>query len=214
MRKKIKNLIILGTNAHAIEMSHIVARANAHQETWKLLGYIAPDSETETDSYNYSHPVLGTIDVLSKYPDAAIVPAYGFPRELSLPRERLVNLVDPAAFIHPNAAIGKGCVFYPGCFVGYGSSIGDLVFVLGQASINHHDRVGNRCAFATGATLAGQVTVEEDCYLGQSCSIRQNLRIGRNSTIGMGAVVINDVAPNSIMAGNPAHLLKTKEIKS
>mgnify|MGYP001570233007 CR=1 FL=1 len=46
--------------------------------------------------------------------------------------------------------------------------------------------------------------------LGQGCAVRQHLRIGRNSMIGMGAVVIKDVPPNCVMAGNPARKLRDK----
>lgn len=57
-------------------------------------------------------------------------------------------------------------------------------------------------------TLAGVVHVEADCYLGQSCTIRQHLRIGKKSLIGMGAVVVKDVPPNSVMVGNPARRIR------
>jgi acetyltransferase-like isoleucine patch superfamily enzyme len=38
--------------------------------------------------------------------------------------------------------------------------------------------------------------------------VRQNLRIGRDSLVGMGSVVIKDVPPSSVMAGNPARKLR------
>jgi tetrahydrodipicolinate N-acetyltransferase len=52
------------------------------------------------------------------------------------------------------------------------------------------------------------VTVESGSYLGQSCTIREFLRIGKQSYIGMGSVVIRDVAPQSMMVGNPARKLR------
>jgi acetyltransferase-like isoleucine patch superfamily enzyme len=58
--------------------------------------------------------------------------------------------------------------------------------------------------------LAGEIHVEADCYLGQSCTVRQKLRIGRGSMVGMGAVVIADVEPNSVMVGNPARKLRER----
>jgi len=84
------------------------------------------------------------------------------------------------------------------------------VFCLSGCIINHDDMIEPRTILASGVTLAGHVHVESDCYLGQGCTCRQYLRIGRGSLIGMGAVVLDDVAPNSVMVGNPARKLRDK----
>ena len=49
---------------------------------------------------------------------------------------------------------------------------------------------------------------------GTGCTVRQYLRIGKDSFIGMGAVVVRDVPPNAVMAGNPARKLKDRRITS
>jgi acetyltransferase-like isoleucine patch superfamily enzyme len=64
---------------------------------------------------------------------------------------------------------------------------------------------------ASGVVLAGSVHVEGGCYLGQFCTVRQQVRIGRGSLVGMGAVVLRDVPPNSVMVGNPARRLRDRE---
>ncbi|MFB3892546.1 MAG: hypothetical protein ACE15C_11050 [Phycisphaerae bacterium] len=62
--------------------------------------------------------------------------------------------------------------------------------------------IEDRSVLCSNATLAGGVTVEGDCHIGQSATVRQFIRIGRGSTVGMGAVVVKDVPPKSIMAGS------------
>jgi acetyltransferase-like isoleucine patch superfamily enzyme len=52
--------------------------------------------------------------------------------------------------------------------------------------------------------------VEAGCYLGQGCTVRQELRIGAGSLVGMGAVVVRDVPPGSVVAGNPARRLRDR----
>jgi acetyltransferase-like isoleucine patch superfamily enzyme len=88
-------------------------------------------------------------------------------------------------------------------------TIGELLFCLSGCALNHDDVIEDHVALATGVTLAGEVHVETGCYLGQSCTIRQQLRIGHDSLIGMGAVVIADVPPESVMVGNPARRLRS-----
>ena len=204
-----RDLLILGTGVHALEMAEIVERVNRVTPAWNLLGYIAPDEKQVGQSLN-GVPVLGAKAVLEKYPSAGLVPCNegGWKDMTDLPRHQLVSLIDPSVFVSRTAQIGVGCVFYPGCYIGLKAKIGDFVFCLSGGVINHDDVIENGVVLASGVTLAGVVHVEADCYLGQSCTIRQYLRIGRKSLIGMGAVVVKDVTPNSVMAGNPARKIR------
>src|SRR5207248_2891037 len=133
------------------------------------------------------------------YPDASLVPAFGWPAAAAMPRERLVSLVDPSSFVSRTAHVGPGCVLYPNGFVGVSARLEEEVFCLAGATINHDCVLEARVVVASGVTLAGGVKVEADCYLGQACTVRQNLRIGRGSLVGMGAVVVKDVPSNSVV---------------
>jgi sugar O-acyltransferase (sialic acid O-acetyltransferase NeuD family) len=205
----VRDLLILGVGVHAAEMAEIVERMNGARPTWTLLGFIAPEEQSVGEPQN-GYPILGTIDQLPDYPDACLVAAFGWPLSLLVPRDRLVSLVDPAAFVSRTAAIGAGCVLYPHCFVGLNARIGDHVFCLSGSVINHDNVLEDRVVVASGVTLAGSVHVEADCYLGQACTVRQCVRIGRGSLIGMGAVVVNDVPPNSVIVGNPGRRLRDR----
>jgi sugar O-acyltransferase (sialic acid O-acetyltransferase NeuD family) len=139
------------------------------------------------------------------------VPDNEYKEPICLARERIVNLIDPSAFVSRTARMGAGCVIYPHCFMGLRASLGDFVFMLAGAVINHDDALADLVVVCSGVALAGGVQVEAGCYLGQGCTVRQNLRIGRGSLIGMGAVVAQDGSPGSVMAGNPARVLPAKE---
>lgn len=208
-KRSLRDLIILDTGVHALEMAEIAARVNRAKPTWNLLGFITRDEKQVGRGLN-GLPVIGTRAALPRYPDAALVPGNegGWKSMTDLPRRQLVSLIDPSVFVSRTATIGVGCVFYPGCYIGLNAKVGDFVFCLGGSVINHDDVVENGCVMCTGVTLAGVVHVEPDCYLGQSCTVRQYLTIGRHSLIGMGAVVVKNVPPDSVMAGNPARKLR------
>ena len=212
MIEAMKPLIILGTGVHGGEMAYIVERINRQAPTWKLLGHIAPKPTERTEFAG--HPVLGSVEkvdeLLAAHPEALLVADNEFPKSVPLPLDRLATLIDPSCFIHPTARIGKGCVLYPDAFVGLNAVIGNRVFALSSATINHDDVIEDQVVFASRVTLAGFVHVESGVYLGQSCTVRQYLRIGRNAMIGMGAVVVKNVEPNAVMAGNPARVLRMK----
>ena len=204
-----RELLILGTDVHAGEMAEIVERMNARQPMWRLLGFLTQDRARVGEVWN-GYPILGTAADLEQYPEACLVPAFGWPETGGVAPERWVSLVDPSAFVSRTAILGAGCVIYPNCFVGLNARLGDRVFCLSGSVINHDDVLEDGVTVASGVLLAGQVHVEAGCYLGQGCTVRQFLRLGRGSMVGMGAVVIRDVPPGSIVVGNPARFLRPR----
>ena len=209
---RMQDLILLGWGVHGAEMAHIVERINRVKPTWNLLGHLAP-KPPEPGANFHGHPFLGTIADLDKFPGACLVADNEYPKAIPLPEDRLISLIDPSCYIHPTAQIGRGCVLYPNCFVGLNAKIGNRAFVLTNCTINHDDVLEDNVVLASGVTLAGVVVVEAGCYLGQSCSVREFRRIGRGSLIGMGAVIVRNVEPDSIMIGNPARLLRKRSQK-
>ena len=210
----VKDLIILGAGVHGAEMAEIAERASNAGAPWRLRGFAVPDNRADMVGTTVNdYPVLGTRQVLERHPDCCVVPDNEYREPIGLPRERIANLIDPSAFVSRTARLGAGCVIYPHCFVGLNASLGDFVFMLAGAVINHDASLEDRVVVCSRVALAGGVHVEAGCYLGQGCTIRQNLRIGRDSLIGMGAVVVKDVPPASVMAGNPARKLRDRETK-
>jgi len=210
-----KDLIILGTGVHAREMAEIVERVNRIEPIWRLLGYIAgPGGARHVGEVFNGHSVLGCGNCIAEYPDAWFIPDNEFPASVDVPRERLATLIDPSCFVSRTASIGAGCVLYPNCFVGLRAVLGDRIFALSGSVVNHDDALEDRVVLCSGVILAGSVHVEADSYLGQGCMIRQTLRVGQGSLIGMGSVVVSDVPPHSVMAGNPARKLRDRRDKA
>lgn len=207
-----KDLIIVGGGQHACEVAEIVERINQVQPTWNLLGFIAgPKAAQQIADLHNGLRILGPFADIDKFPNAMLATPFEARNHRDLPLERLATIVDPSVFVSRTATIGAGCVIYPGCFVGFKAVLGNRVFVLSGSTINHDCRIDDFAVLCSGAQLAGTVHVEEDCYLGQACTVRQMLRIGRRSMIGMGAVIIRDVPPNSVMVGNPARKLRDRD---
>jgi carbonic anhydrase/acetyltransferase-like protein (isoleucine patch superfamily) len=206
----VPDLLILGTYPHAVEMADIVERINQVKQTWNLIGFVSAYGDRVGETI-CGIPVLAR-DALEQHPAALVIPEYDWPFKSDIPRERLTSLIDPSVFVAQTAQIGLGCVIYPNCYIGAHAKIGDLLFCLSGSVINHNDIIEDRVTLTSHVTLAGDVHVEAGCYLGQSCTVRELLKIGRGSLIGMGAVVLHNVAPNSVMVGNPARKLGSREI--
>lgn len=102
-------------------------------------------------------------------------------------------------------------VLPPQCYIGKGS-----FFAHGGIGVVLHPdcRISERVQIGQGVTLGGSFgsgapSIENDVWIGPGVRILGEITIGQNSIIGANAVVIRDVAENSIMAGVPAKLIRT-----
>lgn len=122
-----------------------------------------------------------------------------------------MRLVDPTAVLPRRIELGGGCYVNAACSIGACSSLGDFVFVNRGASIGHHARIERFVSLGPGALLAGHVVVEHGAVIGTGATILPEVRIGANAVVAAGSVVTKDVAPQTLVVGNPA-VVKRSEI--
>lgn len=81
-------------------------------------------------------------------------------------------------------------------------------FAIIKRLLEHDVHVGANSVFSANVALGGKLQIGEECYFGPGSVVRENLTIGARAIIGMGAVVLHDVDCDSVMVGNPAHVLR------
>lgn len=77
---------------------------------------------------------------------------------------------------------------------------------------NHEYSNPNVPISSQGTTRGGRIVIERNCWIGHGAVIlcgSGDLIIGHNSVIGANAVVKHSIPPCSVVAGNPARLIKT-----
>ena len=74
--------------------------------------------------------------------------------------------------------------------------------------IAHNCIIGSKTMVIACAEVSGSSVVGEGCWLGVGCSTMQKIRIGHNSLVGVGSVVLKDVEAGSVVAGNPAKVVR------
>jgi acetyltransferase-like isoleucine patch superfamily enzyme len=113
--------------------------------------------------------------------------------------------------IQKNATVGKRCKISSHTFICEGVIIEDNVFVgHNVAFINDsYPRATTGDQLQTEADwIVERTVVKKGASIGSGCTILANVTIGENALVGAGSVVTKDVPANSIVAGNPARVLR------
>jgi UDP-2-acetamido-3-amino-2,3-dideoxy-glucuronate N-acetyltransferase len=115
--------------------------------------------------------------------------------------------------IQKNVTVGKNCKVSSHSFICEGVKIEDNVFIgHGVTFIND--------SYPRATAADGQLQTEKDwkveqtlvkkgASIGSGATVLSNVVIGENAIVGAGSVVTRAVAPNTIVAGNPAKVLRS-----
>lgn len=127
--------------------------------------------------------------------------------------------VDPSVTLLPpfyvdfgrNIRMGKGCFIQQCCtfFDRGGITLGDGVLIgpkVNLITINHDVDPDNR-----SATYGRPIVIEDKVWIGINSTVLPGVRIGHGAIVGANSVVTKDVAPNTVVAGNPARFIKNIE---
>ena len=127
--------------------------------------------------------------------------------------------VEPGAILREQVEIGKNAVIMMGAILNIGAVVGDNTMIDMGAVLGGRATVGNNCHIGAGAVLAGviepasatPVVIEDGVLVGANAVVIEGVRVGKGAVVAAGAVVIEDVPENAVVAGCPARVIKQKD---
>ncbi len=124
--------------------------------------------------------------------------------------------IEPGAVIRDQVDIGDGCVIMMGAMINIGSVIGEGTMIDMNVVLGGRATVGKHCHIGAGTVLAGvieppsakPVIVEDNVVIGANVVVLEGVTIGKGAIVAAGSIVTKDAAPNTLVAGTPARVLK------
>lgn len=107
-----------------------------------------------------------------------------------------------------NVYIGEYCVITSNAEI----VVGDEVLIsphCDMVDFNHIYDDPCRLINRQGLT-AGRIVVEEGAWIGSGAKILMGVTVGKGAVVGAGSVVTRDVEPQTVVAGNPARVIKKR----
>lgn len=146
-------------------------------------------------------------------------------RNSAIPLLDIKNLnarIEPGAIIRENVEIGERAVIMMGAVINIGAVIGDGSMIDMNAVLGGRATVGRNCHIGAGSVLAGvveppcanPVIIEDDVLVGANAVVLEGVRVRRGAVVAAGAIVIEDVPENAVVAGIPARIIKMKDEKA
>ncbi|WP_282201368.1 2,3,4,5-tetrahydropyridine-2,6-dicarboxylate N-acetyltransferase [Collibacillus ludicampi] len=146
-------------------------------------------------------------------------------RNSAIPLLDLKNIharIEPGAIIRDQVEIGNNAVIMMGAVINIGAVIGEGTMIDMNAVVGGRGIIGKNCHIGAGAVIAGvieppsatPVVIEDDVVVGANAVILEGVRVGKGSVVAAGAVVIEDVPANVVVAGTPARVIKTIDEKT
>ncbi|MFB5660761.1 2,3,4,5-tetrahydropyridine-2,6-dicarboxylate N-acetyltransferase [Alteribacillus sp. HJP-4] len=124
--------------------------------------------------------------------------------------------IEPGAIIRDQVEIGKNAVIMMGASINIGSVVGENTMIDMNVVMGGRATVGENCHIGAGTVLAGvieppsaqPVLVEDNVVIGANCVVLEGVKVGKGAVVAAGAIVTEDVPPNTVVAGTPARVIK------
>lgn len=204
-----KELIIVGAGGFGREVLQWVKDSNRKNRRWVIKGFLS-ESPCDLDGYICDFNILSSVRDWTPAANQEFLIAIGSP---SL-KEKVVNemhdkgaifttLIHPTAQVSEFVEIGEGTIICPNAEVSPNVSIGKYCTIL-NAGIGHDVVIGDYSTISGGCFINGNVKIGKRVMAGSGVLIVPGRVIGDDVTLGIGSVIIRNVAAGVAMFGNPA----------
>jgi sugar O-acyltransferase (sialic acid O-acetyltransferase NeuD family) len=183
-------LIILGTGGSAYDALDVIEAINAKFPTWEVVGFL--DDRTPGERH-LGLEVLGPLTAAARFERCQFVNVIGSDRSYQLRPQFIARTGLPAdrfaTLIHPQAGVSSRARVGRGVVINFGASVAGNVTVGDQVWIGPGSVIGHDTVVEAFALLAPAAVVSGRCSIGEASYVGAGATIRQQVRVGPGALI-------------------------
>lgn len=199
-------IIIWGASGHALVVADIVRLSG----TYEIVAFVDDVDPSRQNTSFQGAPIIGREQLSTSGVEYLIVGIGDCATRMKLAEVAhekgftLATAIHPRAVVAGDVEIGPGTVVMAGAVINPGCHIGANVIVNTSASVDHESVIADGAHIGPGVNLGGKVRVGRGSWIGIGAKVKDGVTVGAGSIVGAGAVVLRDVADETVVFGVPA----------
>jgi len=206
-----QKLILIGDSAFA----EVAYEYFTHDSEYEVVAFAVEAAHRVRDEL-FGLPVIDVEDMEATYaPEEHSVYVATVYTQLNRLRTRLMEIakskgyalasyISSRAFVWDNVSLGEHCFIFEDNTVQPFVAIGDNVVIWSGNHIGHHSLIKSHCFISSQVVLSGFCEVGEYSFLGVNATVANNITIGKDCWVGPGALIVKNTEPQSFYKASPA----------
>jgi len=214
-------LIVAGAGNAGLKVLQIITDSHdAGDREYEIAAFIDDSLEKGSDFYGY--PVIGRMSDLDEVEETVgpletlgLVSAIGEPNIRVKVLDRIAhrfkifpNMVHPSAQVSGFADLGKGNVICQNAVVQPEASIGDFNVIKAGAAVGSYSRITEYCTMGTNSVTQCRATLLPGSSMGGGALIIEDVTLGQRSHVGPNSLLTRDLDSDTTVLGVPARRLR------